>query len=500
MSMAEAQDSTKIDRRLNVKFEVTVADGAPFVGTLSLRGERDDEVYLYTNRFGLGFAELHPNSSYSVSVEGFPNFSHFTTTSVSDGVMEIELMLPPAALKGKSAKEGYGLVLFNYLNAQGAPQSNRLLYCKAENGELYTGTTNPEGKARVEVPLGHTYQFSVDGIQNFDTHIFTTYPPLQTAEIKLELNKRSVQSKPTTLKPVQQSNSGTMTVRKKSTIPYRTHKDSIRAAKKRILPPRAQKNPIAFAIPAREDAAEMPYLSKQVLEGIYMLRKVVQDEERQNRDFVRRSSLRLLRTLQRKSYDSAVYVLDVTCSMDPYIEEYLLWLSLMNNSQKVYGGVFFNDGDGRADTTKVAGSTGGVRLVPRQMDEITEVLVNSISYGCSGDEPENDLEALLFAQSEYPDAKQLILIADNNSAVRDIELLPLLQKPVHIILCSPSPLGEHNFPHEDYVNIAIATNGSISSLDDDLRLLRDTLLPDRIKVGCWQYRKIKDHFVRISRP
>lgn len=496
----KAQDSTEVVRRLNVKFEVSVADGAPFAGTVTLTGANKDVVYLYTNRFGLGFAQLLPNTKYTVSVEGFSHFSHFETAPISDEDMEMELVLPPAALKGMSAKEGYGLVLFTYLDTQNAPVANRILYCKAENGELYTGTTSADGRVRVEVPLGHTYQFSVEGYQNFDSHTFTSYPPLQTADIKLELNKKTMGVLPQVNKTKEQppQSSSTPVRKKKPSVVYRTHKDSMQAAKKRILPPRAQKTPTAFAIPAREQAAEIPYLSKRVLEGVYMLRSVVQDEERKNRNFLRRSRLHLLRTLLRTHYDSAVYVIDVTCSMDAYLEEYLLWLSLANNAQKVYGGVFFNDGDGRADSTKVAGSTGGIRLVPRPMEEITEVLVNSISFGCSGDDPENDLEALLFAQAEFPEAKRLILIADNNSAVRDMELLPLLTKPVHIILCSQSPLGDNNFPHEDYVNIAIATHGSLSSLHEDLRVLREELDPDRVAVGRWHYQKLKDRFVRIA--
>lgn len=497
----QAQDSTASVRRVNAKFEVTLSDGNPFVGTVTLKDSSNDVVYLYTNRFGLGFAQLRPDSEYSVSIDGFPQFSHFGTVPISQGVMEIELVLPPAALKGISAKEGYGLVLFSYLNVMGHPVANRLLYCKSEDGELYTGITNAAGKARVEVPLGHTYQFSVDGTPNFDSHTFTSYPPLQTAEIKLELNKTTV-IKHSILPRVPDNASDKAkeapSNKKKSTPVYRTHKDSIRGAKKRINPPRAQKNPPSFAIPSREEAATTPYVSKQVLEGVYMLRQAIQDEERQNRYFVRRSRLHLLQTLQRKEYDSAVYVVDVTCSMDPYIEEYLLWLSLANNAQKVYGGVFFNDGDGRADSTKVAGSTGGVHLVPRQMEEITEALVNAISYGCSGDDPENDLEALLFAENEYPQAKQLILIADNNSAVRDIELLPLLTKPVHVILCSLEPLNDANPPNEDYVNIAIATHGSISTLNEDLRLLKEDLTSDRIAVGRWHYQKLKNRFVRTT--
>lgn len=48
---------------------------------------------------------------------------------------------------------------------------------------------------------------------------------------------------------------------------------------------------------------------------------------------------------------------------------------------------------------------------------------------------ENDLEALLEAKKYMDDNWELILIADNYSPVRDIELLEKLDIPVHVILC-----------------------------------------------------------------
>lgn len=499
IATTHAQDGVATERRISAKFEVTHSDGSPYTGTLTLQTAANDVVYLYTNRFGLGFAQLLPKEKYSVSTEDFPQFSHFETIASSQGVMEIEITLPPAALKGKSAKEGYGLVLFSYLDERGNPVTNRLLYCKADNGEFYTGLTNAAGKARVEVPLGHTYFFSVDGIPKFDSHTFTSYPPLQTAEIKLELNKVVVtkHSTPTQKKVAQSTNKERSQNQNKKTV-YRTHTDSLRGARKRIQPPLAERQPAVFALPPREAVTSTPKVTKRILDGVYMLREVVEDAQKQNGNFLHTSRLHLLRTLLRKEYDSAVYVMDVTCSMDAYIEEYLLWLSLANHCDKIYGGVFFNDGDGLSDSSKVDGKTGGIHLASNNMDSITSTLVNAISYGCSGDDPENDLEALLFASQHYPKAKQLILIADNSSAVRDMSLLPQLHKPVHIILCASNPLGENNPPHEDYVNIALATNGSICSLNEELTLLKDELSPDRVSVGRWQYRKLKDRFIRIK--
>lgn len=492
-SVLYAQDSLQSERRLNVKVEVSTHDGNPYHGSILLRTSLGDKVRLYTNRFGLGFVQLLPNEKYYLSLEGFPNFASLQTESLHVSDQEVELTLPPFALRDATAKEGFGLVRFEYVDRKGEPLQNKILYCKSEDGMLFTGITDRIGRVRVEVPLGHTYVFSVDGFPDFDTHTFTKYPPLQTADIKLELGKRE-EKRATGLhikreKPVDPVDSKRQ---------YRTRSDSLQGARKRILPPRAQRIPSTFAIPARTAAARSSKVTKQVLEGIYMLRTVVQNEEKQNRNFLRTSRLTLLRRLRELTYDSAVFVVDVTCSMDLFVEEYLLWLSMVNNSPKIYGGVFFNDGDGKADSLKVLGATGGLHKTTNRIDEEVRSMVEAISYGCSGEEAENDLEALLYAQREFPSAKMLVLVADNSSPVRDIELLDALTIPVHVILCSTEPIGAANPPHDDYVNIALATKGSISTLAENLKIIRDGMDMEQIVVGRWRYKKLKDRFVRNS--
>lgn len=488
----------EVVHKISVKFEVSHSDGKPYEGAVAIKNPKGEIVYLYTNRFGLGFLQLLPDTDYTILLEGFEVFKHFRTHSLAEGDMELELTLPPTTLKGRTAREGNALVLFTYLDQKGKPLEQRILYCLAENGQLYTGTTDSQGKARVEVPLGHSYQFSVDGTPNFDAHTFTPTPPLQTAEIRLELGKPRKAKKASPPKTLKKKTSEKTTVKKRYKNPYRTRNDSLRAAQRRIVPPMAVQTPKAFVIPPREVDAPVPYMtSKNVLEGVYLLREVVREEERKDYTFLRQSRLTLIQTLTQHNYDSAAYVVDVTCSMDPYVEEYLLWLSITNQTDNILGGVFFNDGDGRPDSTKSVGNTGGIRLTGKELKEVTQALVESLSHGCSGDDAENDLEALLAAQKHYPQAKALVLVADNSSDVRDLQLLSQLHKPVHVILCSNKPLSDANPPNVDYVNIAYATGGTLSSLQNDLKILQEDLQGEQIRVGEWHYKKLKEFFVRV---
>jgi hypothetical protein len=57
----------------------------------------------------------------------------------------------------------------------------------------------------------------------------------------------------------------------------------------------------------------------------------------------------------------------------------------------------------------------------------------------------------------------LILVADNSSAVKDMELLERIKKPVHIILCG-SPADSMQAMQPEYLEIARRTGGTLHTL------------------------------------
>ncbi|MCH2043074.1 MAG: hypothetical protein MK212_02950 [Saprospiraceae bacterium] len=172
-------------------------------------------------------------------------------------------------------------------------------------------------------------------------------------------------------------------------------------------------------------------------------------------------------------------VTDVTSSMSPYIEEFLLWN--MENAIEYPKGkcFFFNDGNGTLNDQKYIGETGGIYQVANaNLSDLLRTIREAIRKGNGGDIPENDLEALLKAQDQAQQlAKgkdiELILIADNKSPVRDLELLKQLKYPVRVILCGAQQKNAKVPIRTDYIAIAYMTNGSIHIRNKDCWNVRE---------------------------
>lgn len=158
-----------------------------------------------------------------------------------------------------------------------------------------------------------------------------------------------------------------------------------------------------------------------------------------------------------------VVVTDFTCSMSPYYLEVIAWYCL-HKFQNEVSFSFFNDGDGISNDKKLIGKTGGVHQVTtNSLDTIAKYVLETIKTGCSGDNPENDVEAILKSIEKNPKAKEIILIADNWSDMRDYSLRFQVDRPVRIILC-----GTENGINPQYLNLAYITKGSVHTMEEDL--------------------------------
>lgn len=482
--------------RISVRIEVKDAEGKPAKVSLAFREKGGaDAQRVESNGYGLAFASLLAGRSYGVSADGYESFATISIPKRAPSGYWVELKLPPSKMKGKTASAGRGLVLFTYVTADGKPKAGAELRCVDGAGKVFKGKTNASGVARVELPLGATYQFSVDGYSNFESHTFAASPLLQTTEIRLEEPKgnqpkapRSPSVKPTAAAPRYSVYESSL---QKKAPQMRTRSDSVAEAKRVVRQAVRKKQRVQYATPARS-VKPSPKVTKQVMNGVYFLRQALIEEEKENPQKVW-ERLPVVSTLTRNGWDSMVLVLDVTCSMDPYVEEYLLWTTLARNNERLIGCVFFNDGDGRADSTKMLGSTGGVRHSSSALRDMVDTMVKSISYGCSGDSEENDVEALLYAQQQFPHAKRLVLIADNTSDVRDLVLADGILKPVHVLLCDEqaSPV-----PNADYVTIAYLTRGSVHLLSDDFELAKREGNERLLRVGKWEYQYVQDRWKR----
>ncbi|MCT4560860.1 MAG: hypothetical protein N4A41_05730 [Crocinitomicaceae bacterium] len=168
-----------------------------------------------------------------------------------------------------------------------------------------------------------------------------------------------------------------------------------------------------------------------------------------------------------KDWSNMTVVTDLTGSMSPYIFQLMVWYQLTLEEKKIKNVVLFNDGDMKTTAEKIIGETGGIYCFsPKEYNEFREKVILVTSKGSGGDGPENDIEALIRAQKEYPNVKEFILIADNLAPIKDFVLADQIKKPVHVILC-----GTNFGINVDYLNLARMTSGSVHTMNQDLEEL-----------------------------
>lgn len=161
-------------------------------------------------------------------------------------------------------------------------------------------------------------------------------------------------------------------------------------------------------------------------------------------------------------WKNMVVVTDLTGSMTPYAAQVILWLKLGSLGSKISSVTFFNDGDMKH--VKPIGATGGIYMkITSDYDEMRDLALTTILNGSGGDSPENDCEALIATQKFNPNAKELILIADNNAPIKDKVLIEKITKPVRVVLC-----GTAYGINVEYLNLARDTGGSVHTVEKDL--------------------------------
>ncbi|MEH0154929.1 hypothetical protein V6R21_12360 [Limibacter armeniacum] len=185
-----------------------------------------------------------------------------------------------------------------------------------------------------------------------------------------------------------------------------------------------------------------------------------------------------------KDWENVVIISDWTGSMYKYTLQVLLWQVNEQATQNIQGYVFFNDGGFKENNSKVVGETGGLYLSKNPtVFPVVSLMSKVKESGDGGDIPENDIEAILFAQGEFPEAEEFVIIADNRSEMRDFELLSSIKKPVRVVLARVSE-KEDGTPiiHSEYLKLALATNGSVHTQKVDINSKEELekLLKDKV--------------------
>lgn len=204
----------------------------------------------------------------------------------------------------------------------------------------------------------------------------------------------------------------------------------------------------------------------------------------------------ILKVIDRnREWKKMLVVTDLTGSMSPYTAQLLIWFKLNEKSQQIEHFVFFNDGDEKEDATKVIGKTGGIYDGKAQtFQEVTELATLTAKNGHGGDIPENNIEALLHGLNICQDCEDIIMIADNWSTPRDLNLLNKVNKPIKIILCG-TEFGVNSI----YLDLAHQTGGSVHTIEQDIVNLLEVNEGEEIRIGREVFTIKEGKFVRVKR-
>ncbi len=193
-------------------------------------------------------------------------------------------------------------------------------------------------------------------------------------------------------------------------------------------------------------------------------------------------------TFKRNSnWNNLLIVADLTGSMSPYIAQLLIWYKLNTNKDVVRQWVFFNDGDYRPNEEKKIGNTGGIYdLKTAAFEKVLDLTYETMINGNGGDAAENVVEAILKGIALCPDCEDVVLIADNLSPVRDMELIDKITKPVKVILC-----GSQTGINMQFLKIASQSGGSVHTIETDIDDLLNKKEGEEIRLGNQSF-KVED--------
>ncbi len=160
-----------------------------------------------------------------------------------------------------------------------------------------------------------------------------------------------------------------------------------------------------------------------------------------------------------------IVVTDVTGSMSPYSAQVFVWLKKQAEQKTAQYFVFFNDGDEKPSAKKKPLETGGIYISKnKSLDAVIKTATKCMKNGSGGGEHmENDIEAIIDGAKQYPEADEIILVADNMESMRDYKYIKKIKKPVHIILC-----GAENRINVQYLDLARQTKGTIHTINADV--------------------------------
>ncbi len=195
-----------------------------------------------------------------------------------------------------------------------------------------------------------------------------------------------------------------------------------------------------------------------------------------------------------REWKNALVVMDWTGSMYRYGAQAVLWHTLNFKTSGIKDFVFFNDGDDTPDDKKIIGKTGGIYYAQaKNLDRLINTFYLVGKRGKGGDDPENDVEALIKGMNRFEDFDELILIADNNSCMRDFRLITNIDVKVNVIVC-----GAKYGINPQYVNLAYYTGGTIHTIEEDIDHLSSLVKDDELTIDNVKYKLARDDLFTLK--
>lgn len=488
-----------------VQIMLLKANGLPNETTekLTVKSGKTRQVYtLKTDKNGVAELKLPINGDYVLSLEQAPHYYKFTIPNRPYAAWQEQIVFERK--KGLEKYPSIKKALFNFIfeDLDNKRCANERFWIQSlTSNKRYEGTTNQQGIAQILVPLDDTY--SLNEMNN---------PDFERKTVALEAGKDLIIE----------------------TIMYQAPSTPQQQARKEAQNKAAKARDKAAQLAAQKMTQRLDSLKKisedKALDAIvrndlpipikkktFRIRKAViakvEIYEKQlvvNPDFFKEKQKPILATLNRfkENWKGKVIVTDVTESMNPYLEEVLVWHALnlrQGNGAAKY--IFFNDGDNKTAGSKVIGETGGLYDCQGNYDDlplVVQTMQLAIQSGLGGGEPpENDLEAVLKGQGQKANAEEVILIADSYSRVRDMALLSQIKVPVRVILCGAEEKNTYyqsmrSDINEQYLTIAHRTGGSLHTLKSDIWNLSEKKEGEVVQIGQSKYVLKNRQFIKLN--
>lgn len=395
-----------------------------------------------TNELGKAVAKVPINDTYTINLQAATEYAKIEIPNIENYNINYEIVYEGSTPNAIYPSLSEALFSFTFLDLDSLPVPNENFYLHSKkNGKVYKCNTDKNGTCKILAPINDTYNISSEYFKNFASKPISSQQTLNFIDITLVFT---------------------------SSIEYLKQK----AERKKLL-----------------EARELEWESKRMDFEKYLKTKV----DNPSFTYTPMQDSVVSSVLNRNpQWKNKLIILDVTGSMTPYTLQVEMWYKLNFSTNDPIQFVMFNDGNNRPDFSKKIGSTGGIHYCKYcTVKTFADSLTFAREAGTGGDGPENDLEATIKAMNTCKNYSEIILVADNYSMVKDIELLHLIEKPIKIILCG----AQHNPINTDYLNLAYHSNGSIHTIEQDIVNIGKTLDGKRIKIGKKTYLLTNGKFV-----